>query len=108
MAAGGPLVAPGTDAFVLTALVPHGGSRPPLVAGANAELRLQIVTGHGGARLEVDGRVFDTTVDTLTIGYRRAVAKIVEFDGQEPLLTGLRRRLIIMDSPRILADDVRD
>ena len=33
---------------------------------------------------------------------------MVSFDGQEPLLAGLRRRRIIIDSPRVAGDADRD
>jgi hypothetical protein len=38
---------------------------------------------------------------------RPAVATVVGFDDQEQFLTGLRRRKIIADSPRFLAEDAR-
>jgi NAD+ kinase len=105
LAAGGPLLAPGADAYVLTPLSTHGGVCPPLVVGAGSELRLDTIAGHGGARLEVDGQVADRQVGALTIRLRQDVAMLVGFADQEPLLAGLRRRRIITDSPRILADD---
>jgi NAD+ kinase len=107
LAAGGPLLTPGVEAFVLTPLLAHGGCRPPLVMGLDAVLRLEATTGHGGARLEVDGQVVDTRVQPLRITYRPDVAAVVSFDDQDHLLTGLRERMIIMDSPRIIADDER-
>jgi hypothetical protein len=39
---------------------------------------------------------------------RSHAATIVGFAGQESLLSGLRRRGIIIDSPRILAEDQRE
>jgi hypothetical protein len=36
---------------------------------------------------------------------RPAVATVVGFDDQEQFVTGLRRRRIIADSPRFLAED---
>jgi NAD+ kinase len=105
LAAGGPLIAPGTDAYLLTPLPTHGGFCPPLVVGADSELQLDSTPGHGGARLEVDGQVVDTRVGPLAITFRRAVATMVGFADQEPFLAGLRRRQIIIDSPRILAED---
>jgi NAD+ kinase len=107
LAAGGPLLAPWTDAYLLTPLPTHGGVCPPLVVAAQSELQLEIIAGHGGVRLEVDGQVADPQVSHVTISFRRAVATLVGFPDQEPLLTGLRRRRIIIDSPRILADDGR-
>ncbi|HEX3977962.1 MAG TPA: NAD(+)/NADH kinase [Solirubrobacteraceae bacterium] len=107
LAAGGPLLAPGTDAYLLTPLPSHGGSRQPLVIPAGAELALEISTGIGGARLEIDGQVLDQDPGTLRITLRQNVATLVGFPDQEPLFTSLRRRGIIADSPRIVADAVR-
>jgi NAD+ kinase len=107
LAAGGPLLAPETEAYMFTPLPTHGGFCPPLVVGAGSRLQLDISAGHGGARIEVDGQVADTRVGPLTISLRPNVATLVSFADQEPLLTGLRRRRIIMDSPRILAEDDR-
>jgi NAD+ kinase len=107
IAAGGPLLAPGTDAFVLTPLATHGGWSPPVVVGAGCELTLDVAAGVGGARLELDGQVLGEHSGTLTITLRRDVATVVSFDDQEPPLAGLRRRGILVDSPRILAEDAR-
>jgi NAD+ kinase len=106
-AAGGPLLMPELDAFVITALPTHGGSRPPLVMSADSSLRVQAAPGHGGARLELDGQRAGMLDDALTITFRKAVATIVNFPGQEPMLAVLRGRGIIIDSPRILLDDAR-
>jgi NAD+ kinase len=107
LAAGGPLLTPGTPAFLLTPLSVHGGFCPPLVLDASAELELDITAGYGGARLEVDGQVDGERSGSVTVTLRDAVAKMVGFDGQETFLAGLRRRQIIIDSPRILAEDDR-
>jgi NAD+ kinase len=107
LAAGGPLLAPGTDAYVLTPLPTHGGSRQPLVLSAASELALEVSAGVGGARLEIDGQIAAADPDTLTICLRPGVATLVAFADQEPLFTSLRRRGIIADSPRIVADSAR-
>jgi len=107
IAAGGPLLAPGVQGFVLTPLPAHGGFRPPLVVGPDATLRLEISPGHGGVRVELDGQVAETQPRSLTIGLLPAAATAVGFPDQESLMAGLRRRQIIIDSPRILADDAR-
>jgi NAD+ kinase len=106
-AAGGPLLAPGTSAFALTPLASHGGSVPPLVVGSESQLELTLDVGHGGARLEVDGEASASMPDSLYVRLRPDIATLVDFDDSEPLLSGLRRRQIITDSPRVLARDRR-
>jgi NAD+ kinase len=107
LAAGGPLLGPGTDAFVLTPLPAHGGSRQSIVIAAASELLLEVAVGIGGARLEIDGQVEATSPGELAIRLRPDVATLVSLADQEPLFTSLRRRGIIADSPRIVADDLR-
>jgi NAD+ kinase len=102
--AGGPLILPGIDAFVFTPLPTHGGFCSPLVIGPNSKLQLDVGAGFGGARLEVDGQVAAERVRSMTIGLRHGAASMVSFPDQETLLAGLRRRGIIVDSPRVLAD----
>ncbi|MEY2534341.1 MAG: kinase, partial [bacterium] len=51
MAAGGPIVAPGSDGYVLTPLAPHGGCCPPLVVGRAARATIVIEPGHAGSRI---------------------------------------------------------
>ena len=73
----------------------------------DSTLELEVFAGHGGGRLEVDGRVGGELPERLTVSLERAVATVVAFEDQESHLVGLRRRGIITDSPRILADDAR-
>jgi NAD+ kinase len=108
LAAGGPLMAPGADVFVLTHLPTHGGLIPPLVIGGQSRLTLITEAGYGGARVELDGQVTNLEAGTMDIALRAEVATVVTFADQEPLFTGLRRRGILMDSPRIVADERRD
>lgn len=107
LAAGGPLLAPDTEAFLVTPLPTHGGSRQPLVVGARSELVLEVSAGVGGARLELDGQLATDEPQELRIGMRPAVATLVAFAEQDSLFDALRRRRIIVDSPRLVADDER-
>lgn len=108
MSAGGPLLAGGLDGFVFTPLPKHGGFVPPLVIPAQSVLELEVGAGFGGARLEVDGQVAADRADSLTIRWREEAATMVSFPDQETLAAGLRRRRIILDSPRVAADAERD
>ena len=112
LAAGGPILAPGTDAMVITPLAPHGGCCPPLVTNADAAVRVRVEAGWGGARIELDGQI-DAVVEPqdpveLTARLRPGEATLVALGGEEPMLAGLRRRKILMDSPRMLARDNRN
>lgn len=108
ISAGGPLLAGGLEGFVFTSLPKHGGFAPPLVIPAKSVLELEVGAGFGGARLEVDGQVAADPPQSLTICWREAVATMVSFRDQETLSAGLRRRRIIVDSPRVAADAERD
>jgi NAD+ kinase len=105
--AGGPLVALELEAFVVTPLPAHGGFSPPLVLSGGSQLELEVTTGYGGGRLEVDGRALDGVPSRLSVAFEPAAATVVAFSDQESHLAGLRRRGILADSPRILADDER-
>jgi NAD+ kinase len=107
VAAGGPLLAADTRAFVLTPLTAQGGGCPPLVISAGSEVRLEVAPGHGHGRLEIDGRDDHQPARSLAITVREDLATVVSFADAEPFLTGLRRRHLIADSPRILGEDER-
>lgn len=107
LSAGGPLLTSGTHAFVLAPVSVHGGSCPPLLIAAGSTLQLDLTVGYGGARFEIDGQAGDVPATSLTVGFRAGRGQVVRFPGDEPLLERLRRRQIIIDSPRILADDSR-
>jgi NAD+ kinase len=107
LAAGGPLLAPEADGFVVTPLTAHGGSCPPLVVGPSMEVQVIATTRYGGARLEIDGQLADTRIEPMTITFRAAAATVIRFSDQAPLLTRLRERRVIIDSPRILAEMAR-
>ncbi len=104
ISAGGPLLLPHVDGYVLTPLPKHGGFAPPLVIASPSELTLDVAGSFAGARLEIDGQVAGDCTGAMTITFRPAVVTQVSFDDQESLLAGLRRRRIIVDSPRLLAE----
>src|SRR3954447_11286519 len=112
LAAGGPMLAPGASGMVMTPLAPHGGVCPPLVAGPESRFEIRFDPGNGGARIELDGQVHDEleprSPTTLGIGLEEGTAVLVSLGEEEPLIAGLRRRRIILDSPRVLARDDRE
>jgi NAD+ kinase len=111
LAAGGPMLAPGASGMVVTPLAPHGGVCPPLVMGPESRFRVLFDAGNGGARIELDGQVEDTLAPrqavTFTLRLEAGFATLVSLGEHEPLIAGLRRRGILVDSPRLLARELR-
>jgi NAD+ kinase len=107
MAAGGPILAEGARGMVVTSLAHHGGKAPPLVVGPDSRLALSVEPGYGGSRFEADGQVLATEAAELAVTLRRGYATMVMLDDQEPRLTALRRRGLVVDGPRILIRDAR-
>jgi NAD+ kinase len=107
LAAGGPILAERSDGLVITPLAPHGGCCPPLVVGSASAVALVIEPGYAGARLEFDGQAEDAEPAELRAERVEEYATLVGLDDSEPLLAGLRRRRILIDSPRVLARDDR-
>jgi NAD+ kinase len=107
LAAGGPILAERSDGLALTPLAPHGGCCPPLVVGADSAVKLVIEPGYAGARLEFDGQAEEAEPPELHADRVEEYATLVGLDDSEPLLAGLRRRRILIDSPRVLARDDR-
>jgi NAD+ kinase len=107
LAAGGPILAPGAEDMAVTPLAPHGGCCPPLVAGRDSRVTLTVDPGHVGVRHEIDGRIVGIEGRRLSVGWRAGVAVHVRLHEEEPRLAGLRRRGLVLDSPRVLIRDVR-
>ena len=112
LAAGGPMLAPGATGIVLTPLAPHGGVCPSIVVADNSAVAIGVDPGYGGARLEVDGRV-DGLLEPmqhadLSLQSEPDYGMLVSLDDHESLIAGLRRRRILIDSPRMLARDERE
>ncbi len=105
MAAGGPLLAAGTNAIVCTPLAMHGGCGPPLVVPNDVEVTLEIFPSHGGFEFEIDGFVVDTDAQRFSLNSEPAYATLVGLSGSRTGLPRLRERGLISDSPRVLAEE---
>lgn len=57
LAAGGPVLMPSVDAFVVTPVCPHSLTHRPLVVTQDSEIELRIETGSEQAFLSIDGQV---------------------------------------------------
>ncbi len=84
LSAGGPIVAPDVDAFIVTALLPHTLFSRPLVVPSSATIVIACDTETSGVKVEADGQV----IDNLHPGESVTVTKYpraVRFARREPL-----------------------
>jgi NAD+ kinase len=107
MAAGGPVLAAGTRAFVCTPLAMHGGSAPPLVVPGDAVVTVDVQPGYAGFEFEIDGQRPALDALRVQISLHADKTTLVMFADGGRGLEGLRRRRLITDSPRVLARDDR-
>jgi NAD+ kinase len=107
MAAGGPLLASGTPAFVCTPLAMHGGSAPPLVVPATSTVRVEVHPGFAGFDIELDGHIYPLQALDYRVSLHPEKVSLVSFGELGIGLSGLRKRRLITDSPRVLARDDR-
>ena len=112
LAAGGPLLAGGATGLAVTPLAPHGGVCPPLVTGPESRMAILLESGNGGARIELDGQIhaqLEPRVEArFGLRLEPGFAALVSLGEEETPISGLRRRQILMDSPRVLARDDRE
>jgi NAD+ kinase len=108
MAAGGPVLAAGTAAFVCTPLAMHGGSAAPLVVPGDAVVSVVVDPGFAGFDVEIDGRERPGSGRRFRLALHPDKLALVTFGPAGRGLAGLRKRGLITDSPRVLARDARD
>src|SRR4051794_5246668 len=112
LAAGGPMLAPGSEGLVLTPLAPHGGVCPPLLTAPGTSVMVTLNPGHGGARIEGGGQVRleppPLEPVAFDLHFEPRFAQLVSLGEHETAIAGLRRRRILLDSPRVLARDDRE
>jgi NAD+ kinase len=107
MASGGPLLAPGTLALVCTPLAMHGGNAPPLVVPATRSVRVVVHPSFAGFEIEIDGHAYPLKSLDYRLSLHREKLTLVTFGELGLGLTGLRKRRLIIDSPRVMARDAR-
>jgi NAD+ kinase len=76
MAAGGPILTPSVDAFVITPVSPHSLTHRPLVVRDSAQIEIIVKTGDEEAYLSVDGQVGMPVRDEDKIICRKAEYKV--------------------------------
>jgi NAD+ kinase len=107
MAAGGPVMVTGTEAYVITPLLMHGGSAPPLVVRGGVETVLEARPGYSGFDVEVDGHKEPIEGERFVLTLAETTAALVSLGDPGLGVTALRKRGLVTDSPRVLARDQR-
>ena len=107
MAAGGPVLATNTPAFVCTPVAMHGGSAPPLVVPAGASLTVEVHVRYAGFDVEIDGHRRPLEATSFRLTRQENKVELVTFSPSGAALGALRPRGLITDSPRVLARDDR-
>ncbi len=105
MAAGGSLLAVGTNAFLCTPLAMHGGCGPPIVVPDDRRVTLEVHPGHSGFAVAVDGFHVETTAERYVVSSEGSFTTLVSLADPRSGLSGLRERGLISDSPRVRARD---
>ncbi|MEM1093480.1 MAG: NAD(+)/NADH kinase [Bacteroidota bacterium] len=72
MSAGGPIIAPGTDALCLTPLAPHTLTLRPFVVSAQSELEIRVYNNHEPFAFAADGTTTPFHQEEVRFSIRRA------------------------------------
>jgi len=72
LSAGGPILMPSADAFVITPICPHALSNRSIIAGGDSIVRCQVTRGAGELLLTVDGQVQERMQVSDEVEVRRA------------------------------------
>ena len=107
MAAGGPVLAPGTPAVVCTPVAMHGGNAPPLVVPATSTVQVKVHPSFAGFDMELDGHIYPIEATEFSVSLEEGKVTLVSFGELGMRISSLRERRLITDSPRVLARDDR-
>lgn len=58
LSAGGPILVPEIDAFIITPICPHTLTNRPIVVPGDSKIEIEYLSEYGGAGVTIDGQVF--------------------------------------------------
>lgn len=101
LAAGGPILSPEIDAFVISPICPHTLTNRPLVISGEAKVEMEVGSEGVGTGLTVDGQVFQELMPGDTISVERSGTRLKLVDaGIRSFYTVLREKLSWGGSPK--------
>lgn len=100
MSAGGPMVAPHTDAIIITPVTSTSASTHPLIVDSESRVNIETISAVGGCELVIDGQTrVRLEADHVTVQRAKNNARFVRFEkGKISRVTGrLKRRVDVFD-----------
>lgn len=93
LAAGGPILTPSVDAFVITPVCPHSLTHRPLVVRDSADIQIAVRNVDGEAFLSIDGQIGIPVVDGDNVVCRKAEHRIKLLRMRQSFFDVLRTKL---------------
>src|SRR5437016_1210119 len=93
LAAGGPILMPSVDAFVITPVSEHSLTHRPLVVRDAAEIEILVKTGDEEAYLSIDGQIGMPVFDGDRVRYRKSQHQVKLLHTQGTFFDVLRTKL---------------
>ncbi len=101
LAAGGPILSPEIDAFVISPICPHTLTNRPLVISGEAKVKMEVGSKGVGTGLTVDGQVYQELMPGDAISVERSGTRLKLVDaGIRSFYTVLREKLSWGGSPK--------
>jgi NAD+ kinase len=82
LSAGGPIVTPDMDAFIITPICPHTLSNRPLVISGDSKIEMEQVSDSEGVGLTIDGQIYTDIMANDKIRVEKAKEKLHLIDTQ--------------------------
>lgn len=93
LAAGGPILTPSVDAFVITPVCPHSLTHRPLVVRDTADIQIAVRNVDGQAFLSIDGQIGVPVVDGDNVVCRKSEHRIKLLRMRQSFFDALRTKL---------------
>ena len=93
LAAGGPILMPSVDAFVITSVSAHSLTHRPLVVGDTAQIEIIVKTGEDEAYLSIDGQIGMPMLDGDRVLCRKSQYQVKLLHTQGTFFDVLRTKL---------------
>lgn len=101
LAAGGPILSPELDAFIISPICPHTLTNRPLVISGGSRVKMEVGSEGVGRGLTIDGQVYEELVPGDVVEVERSPIRLRLVDaGIRSFYTVLREKLSWGGSPR--------